>query len=287
MRSGRPCGRAAKKSAERPGASDFGARSRRLSVQRPRRQSPCVRRPRRRARPSSRSGRTGGARSSLQASAEPAENRPRESPFLRTTLILTKTANCRRVHWLFRPRTNRLQRAQSQCVSAALYTGNAHDERILALLVQFVTHVISAGGYAGIVALMAMNSAGIPLPPSSSCRSPATWFIWAASISFWWRRRGGGLQSWLGHRVLDRRQGRASAGGALRQMGSDEPSRSGPHDWFLRKVRIDRGSAGAHAAGGANVYRLSGGNRRMPRLRFHIYTSVGSWPGISAWPTRA
>jgi membrane protein YqaA with SNARE-associated domain len=38
------------------------------------------------------------------------------------------------------------------------------SERILALLVEFVTRVISAGGYAGIAALMAINSAGIPLP---------------------------------------------------------------------------------------------------------------------------
>ena len=38
------------------------------------------------------------------------------------------------------------------------------SERILALLVEFVTRVISAGGYAGIAALMAVNSAGIPLP---------------------------------------------------------------------------------------------------------------------------
>ena len=38
------------------------------------------------------------------------------------------------------------------------------NERILAFLVQFVTHVIDAGGYAGIVALMGIESACIPLP---------------------------------------------------------------------------------------------------------------------------
>src|SRR5579871_6285919 len=38
------------------------------------------------------------------------------------------------------------------------------SERILAFLVQFVTHVIEAGGYAGIVALMGIESACIPLP---------------------------------------------------------------------------------------------------------------------------
>src|SRR5580692_12045719 len=37
-------------------------------------------------------------------------------------------------------------------------------EKILAFLVQFVTGVIDSGGYAGIVALMGIESACIPLP---------------------------------------------------------------------------------------------------------------------------
>ena len=38
------------------------------------------------------------------------------------------------------------------------------SEKIIGCLVVFVTHVIDAGGYAGIVALLAINSACIPLP---------------------------------------------------------------------------------------------------------------------------
>ena len=38
------------------------------------------------------------------------------------------------------------------------------SERILALLFQFVTHVIDAGGYGGIVALLSLNSCGVPIP---------------------------------------------------------------------------------------------------------------------------
>ncbi len=38
------------------------------------------------------------------------------------------------------------------------------SEKIIALLVAFVTRVIDAGGYAGIAGLLAINSAGIPLP---------------------------------------------------------------------------------------------------------------------------
>src|SRR5579863_1150861 len=38
------------------------------------------------------------------------------------------------------------------------------SEKILALLVQLITQTIQAGGYAGIAALMALNSSGIPIP---------------------------------------------------------------------------------------------------------------------------
>src|SRR5580658_4510376 len=38
------------------------------------------------------------------------------------------------------------------------------NEKILTLLVQLITQIIQAGGYAGIAALMALNSSGIPIP---------------------------------------------------------------------------------------------------------------------------
>ena len=38
------------------------------------------------------------------------------------------------------------------------------SEKILTFLVHFVTHVIDLGGYAGIMALMGIESACIPLP---------------------------------------------------------------------------------------------------------------------------
>jgi len=40
------------------------------------------------------------------------------------------------------------------------------SEKILAFLFQFVTHVIGAGGYAGIAGLITLNSSGIPSLPS-------------------------------------------------------------------------------------------------------------------------
>ena len=138
----------------------------------------------------------------------------------------------------------------------------------------FVTHVIDAGGYAGIVALMALNSACIPCPPRSSCRFPATWCTWGASIflvatagavgcnigsavAYWIGAKGGrplveryGKWVLMSHHDLDRMTGSSS-------------------------VRVDYGSGGADAAGGADVYCVSGGD--CARCRGCGFTSTRLW----------
>src|SRR5580698_877067 len=54
--------------------------------------------------------------------------------------------------------------------ACGLYTEDANErkqsmnEKIIALIFQFVTHVINAGGYAGIIALITLNSSGTPIP---------------------------------------------------------------------------------------------------------------------------
>ena len=67
------------------------------------------------------------------------------------------------------------------------------SEKIIAFLVEFVTRVISAGGYAGIVALMGIESACIPLP--SEIIMPFAGYLvylkefnlfWAATWARWW-----------------------------------------------------------------------------------------------------
>ena len=91
--------------------------------------------------------------------------------------------------------------------------------------------------------------------------------------------RSGGLQSGLGGGVLDRRQGRAAAGGALRQMGADEPPRSGPDDGLLCEVwRRSRCLLGRLLPVVRTFIAFPAGIAKMPQLRFHIYTFVGSWP---------
>ena len=76
------------------------------------------------------------------------------------TPIVTK-CDCIRVHlsFLFVRRERGINSELQPYILRTLMS-----ERIITLLVQFITHVIDAGGYAGIVALMGINSSGVPLP---------------------------------------------------------------------------------------------------------------------------
>jgi len=153
------------------------------------------------------------------------------------------------------------------------------SERILAFLVQFVTHVIEAGGYAGIVALMGIESACIPLP--SEIIMPFAGFLaWKGTFSLLWVATAGALGCnagslvayWIGAwggRPLVERYGR----------------------WVLMSHRdLDRmtnffekyGSITVLAGRLLPVVRtfiaFPAGIARMGQVRFHIYTFVGSWP---------
>ena len=153
------------------------------------------------------------------------------------------------------------------------------NERILTLLVHFVTHVIDMGGYAGIVALMGMNSACIPLP--SELIMPFSGYLvylgrfnlflvatagmvgcnLGSAIAYWIGARGG--------RPLVERYGRWVL------MSRHDLDRM---TWFFDKY----GSITVLLARMLPVVQtfiaFPAGIARMPRLRFHIYTSVGSWP---------
>src|SRR5271165_4175348 len=73
-------------------------------------------------------------------------------------------------------------------------------ERILAWLVQFVTHVIDAGGYAGIVALMGIESACIPLP-SEIIMPFAGYVVYLGHMNLFWVATAGAAGCNLGSLV--------------------------------------------------------------------------------------
>jgi membrane protein DedA with SNARE-associated domain len=160
------------------------------------------------------------------------------------------------------------------------------SEKIITLLVQFVTHVIDMGGYAGIVALMGIESACIPLPSE---------IILPFAGSLVYLGRFGGGDSWVGLALV------ATAGAIGCNLGSlvaywigakgGRPLVERYGRWVLMSHRdLDRmteffvryGSITVLLARLLPVVRtfiaFPAGIARMPQLRFHIYTFLGSWP---------
>ena len=74
------------------------------------------------------------------------------------------------------------------------------SEKILAVLVQFVTHVIDAGGYAGIAALMGIESACIPLP-SEIIMPFAGYVVYLGHFNLLWAATAGAVGCNLGSLV--------------------------------------------------------------------------------------
>ena len=153
------------------------------------------------------------------------------------------------------------------------------SEKILALLVQFVTHVIQVGGYAGIAVLMGIESACVPLP--SEIIMPFAGYlvflghfnlIAVATVGALGCNLGSAVAYWVG----------ASGGRPLvERYGS----------WVLMSHHdLDRMTGFFNRYGSITVLlgrllpvvrtfiALPAGIARMPQLRFHVYTFVGSWP---------
>jgi len=160
------------------------------------------------------------------------------------------------------------------------------NEKIIALLVHFVTHVIDMGGYAGIVGLMSINSACIPLP--SEIIMPFAGYV--VSIG-----RFGGGNSWIGLLWV------ATAGAIGCNLGSVVAYWIGAlggrplverygryvlmsrHDLERMTHYFDHyGSITVLLGRLLPVVRtfiaFPAGIARMPQVRFHVYTFVGSWP---------
>ena len=153
------------------------------------------------------------------------------------------------------------------------------SEKILAWLVQFITHVISVGGYAGIIALMGIESACIPLP--SEIIMPFAGYVaylghinifLAATAGAIGCNLGSAIAYWIGARggrPLVERYGRwvlMSPKDLLRMV------------WYFQKY----GSITVLIARLLPVVRtfiaFPAGLARMPMAKFQIYTFLGSWP---------
>ena len=153
------------------------------------------------------------------------------------------------------------------------------SEKILSALVQFITHIISAGGYAGLVALMGIESACIPLP-SEIIMPFAGYLVYlgrfnliltatagaigcnlGSVIAYWIGAKGGrplveryGRWVLMSHHDLERMTHFFNQYGSITVL-------------LARLLPVVR-----------TFIAFPAGIAKMPQLRFHIYTFVGSWP---------
>ena len=151
--------------------------------------------------------------------------------------------------------------------------------KILAALAAFVITVISTMGYGGIVLLMAIESACIPLP-SEVIMPFSGYLVYTGRFSLFWVATMGALGCNLGSAVaywIGARGGRPMVERFGRYI-------------LLNKHDLDRADRFFARYGSATVFfsrllpvvrtfiALPAGIARMPQKRFHIYTFLGSWP---------
>ena len=152
-------------------------------------------------------------------------------------------------------------------------------EKIIAALAKVTIAVISSTGYLGVVALMAIESACIPLP-SEIIMPFAGYLVYMGHFSLFWAATAGALGCNLGS-VIAYEIGYYG--------GRPLVARYGSRIWISRRdlEMADRfflkfGSAAVFLGRLLPVIRtfiaLPAGVSRMPRLRFHLYTFAGSWP---------
>jgi membrane protein DedA with SNARE-associated domain len=153
------------------------------------------------------------------------------------------------------------------------------SEKIIAFLVHFVTHVIDLGGYAGVAALMGIESACIPLP-SEIIMPFAGFLVYSGRFSLFWVATAGAIGCNLGSVVA---YWIGAKGGRPLVERYGKWVLMSHHDLDRMTVFFNRyGSITVLLARLLPVVRtfiaFPAGIARMPQLRFHIYTFAGSWP---------
>jgi membrane protein DedA with SNARE-associated domain len=152
-------------------------------------------------------------------------------------------------------------------------------EKIITALAGFIIAVISKTSYLGVVLLMAIESACIPLP-SEIIMPFAGFLVYKGELNLFLVATAGALGCNLGSLV-------AYEIGCY--GGRPLVERYGSHI-FLGKHELEMAERFFQRFGSAAVFfgrllpvirtfiALPAGIARMPRLRFHLYTFAGSWP---------
>ena len=153
------------------------------------------------------------------------------------------------------------------------------NEMILAYLVQFITHVIDVGGYAGIVALMGIESACIPLP-SEIILPFAGYLVFLGHFNLLLVATAGALGCNLGS-VVGYWIGAKGGRPLVERYGKWVLMSRHDLDWMTRFF-ARYGAITVLLARLMPVVRtfiaFPAGIAKMSQVRFHLYTFVGSWP---------
>lgn len=152
-------------------------------------------------------------------------------------------------------------------------------ERIIAPLAGAIIAVISAGGYAGIVVLMAIESACIPLP-SEIIMPFAGYLVSTGELNLYAVATAGAIGCNLGSIIayeVGKRGGRPFVARYGRYVLLNIHDLDKAERFFAR-----HGSITVLVCRLLPVVRsfiaFPAGVARMPLARFHLYTFVGSWP---------
>jgi membrane protein DedA with SNARE-associated domain len=152
-------------------------------------------------------------------------------------------------------------------------------EKILALLAHFIIAIISTSGYMGVMLLMAIESACIPLP-SEIIMTFSGYLVHAGRFRLFWVVTAGALGCNLGS---------AAAYWAGAYGGRPFVERFGKYV-LLNRHDLDRTTRFFERYGSITIFlarllpvvrtfiALPAGIARMPKLRFHLLTFLGSWP---------
>lgn len=152
-------------------------------------------------------------------------------------------------------------------------------EKLVAVIFVFISSVVATSGYLGIMLLMAIESACIPLP-SELIMPFAGYLVFAGTFNLLWVATAGAIGCNLGSlvayeigcyggRPLVERYGRWILMGRRELAWADRFFARWGYlaVFFGRLLPVIR-----------TFIALPAGVARMPRARFHIYTFLGSWP---------
>jgi membrane protein DedA with SNARE-associated domain len=167
-------------------------------------------------------------------------------------------------------------------------------EKIITALAGFIIAVIAKSGYLGVLLLMAIESACIPLP--SEIIMPFAGALTVASVAAQYGREPFSLLAVATAGALGCNLGSVIAYEIGCYGGRPLVERYGAHV-FLGRHELEIAERFFQRFGGAAVFfgrllpvirtfiALPAGIARMPRLRFHVYTFAGSWPWcfVLAW----